>query len=77
MNTVLVQLPSPWPWVAGTSPAMTAGAKTETLLKQLSHRFGGLPAKMERRVRKADAETLDRCALRVLDARPLREVAAN
>jgi predicted transposase YdaD len=51
-----------------------AKGRAETLLKQLSHRFGRLPRDVERRVREADAENLDRWALRVLDARSLKDV---
>jgi hypothetical protein len=29
MNTGLDQSPRPWPWIAGTSPATTAGVNPE------------------------------------------------
>jgi predicted transposase YdaD len=54
-----------------------AEGKAETLLKLLSHRFGKLPKAAERRVREADAETLDCWALRILDAKSLKDVIAN
>jgi hypothetical protein len=54
-----------------------AKGKAETLLKQLSHRFGRLPQEAEQRIRKADPETLDRWILRILDAKSLAEVMAN
>jgi predicted transposase/invertase (TIGR01784 family) len=54
-----------------------AEGKAETLLKLLSHRFGRLPAEVKRRVHGADAETLDRWALRILDAASLNDVIAN
>lgn len=54
-----------------------AKGKAETLLRQLSHRFGELPDDVEQCVRKADVETLDRWALRILDAKSLKDVIAN
>lgn len=60
----------------GLAEGLTSG-KAETLLKLLAHRFGKLPRDMERRIRAADAETLDRWTLRVLDAKSPKDVIAH
>jgi predicted transposase/invertase (TIGR01784 family) len=64
----------------GKAKWMAAGeakGKAETLLKLLAHRFGKLPKEVERRIRGADAETLDSWALRILDAKSPKDVIAN
>jgi|WetSurMetagenome_2_1015567.scaffolds.fasta_scaffold638839_2 hypothetical protein len=62
--------------IAGEARGMITG-KAELLLKLLAHRFDGLPEDIKQRVREADAETLDCWALRVLDARSIKDVIAN
>ena len=47
------------------------------LLRQLTHRFGDLPAEVEARVRAADDATLQRWGVRLLDATTLDAVFAD
>ena len=47
------------------------------LLRQLTHRFGELPAEVEARVRAADDATLQRWGVRLLDANTLDAVFAD
>jgi predicted transposase/invertase (TIGR01784 family) len=54
-----------------------AEGRAETLLALLFHKFGGTPADVQRRIREADAETLDRWLQHVLNARSLNDVFAN
>lgn len=64
----------------GKAEGLAAGeakGKAETLLKLFSLRFGKLSKDVERRVREADAETLDRWTLRVLDARSLKDIISH
>jgi predicted transposase/invertase (TIGR01784 family) len=65
---------------AGEAKGMAAGeakGRAETLLKLFSQRFGELSKDVERRVREADAETLDRWTLRVLDAKSLKDIIGH
>jgi predicted transposase YdaD len=51
--------------------------RAEVLLRQLTARFGPLPADVASRVRAASLEALDHWALRILDASSLAEVFAQ
>jgi predicted transposase/invertase (TIGR01784 family) len=51
-----------------------AEGRAEVLLRQLTARFGPLPADLTARVRSASSDALDHWALRILDARSLAEV---
>jgi hypothetical protein len=53
-----------------------AEGRAELLLSQLERRFGPLPPEVATRFAAASIDDLDRWALRVLDARELREVFA-
>jgi hypothetical protein len=54
-----------------------AKGRVEVILRQLTARFGPLPAKLTSRVRSASSAALDRWALRILDASSLDEVFAE
>jgi hypothetical protein len=51
--------------------------RVEMVLRQLTARFGPLPAELTARVRSASSDALDRWALRILDASSLTEVFAD
>ncbi|HEX5050632.1 MAG TPA: Rpn family recombination-promoting nuclease/putative transposase [Planctomycetota bacterium] len=60
----------------GIQQGLTQG-RTETLLRQLHHRFGPLPAAIEARLRTATTAELDRWTERILDCGTLDAVFAE
>ncbi|MBF0440002.1 MAG: DUF4351 domain-containing protein [Magnetococcales bacterium] len=46
----------------------------KTLLRQLTQRFGDLPAEVREKINSADSDTLDRWVERVLDAQTVEGV---
>jgi predicted transposase/invertase (TIGR01784 family) len=64
-------------WMAEGKAEGRAEGKAEFFLKLLARRFGALSNDIEQRARSADAETLDRWGLKILDAKSIQDVFSD